>query len=52
MNNFVLFLNAWMSYLLVFFVFIAVMIVGGVCGVKWRKHKDAQVLQEEKQDAG
>lgn len=47
MNNLILFVNAWLSYFLVFIIFIAVMIIGGVLGVKWRKSKDAKAAVNE-----
>lgn len=36
------FVNEFLSYVLVFVVFVAVMIAAGVIGVKVRKNKDAK----------
>ena len=47
MNNFILFANAWLSYFLLFLIFIAVMILAGTIGVKIRKNKDAKAALEE-----
>ena len=40
MNNLVLFINSFLSYLLVFGVFVAVIILSCVCGVTLRKIKN------------
>lgn len=40
MNNLVLFINSFLSYLLVFGVFVAVIIFACVCGVTLRKNKN------------
>lgn len=42
MANLVLFINAFLSYLLVFVLIIALVIVACIIGVKWRKVKDAK----------
>ncbi len=42
MNNLILFVNAFLSYLLIFALIIALAIVACVIGVKWRKSKDAK----------
>lgn len=42
MNNLILFVNAFLSYLLIFVLIIALVIVACVIGVKWRKSKDAK----------
>lgn len=42
MTNLILFLNAFLSYLLLFVLIIALVIVACVIGVKWRKSKDAK----------
>lgn len=47
MSNFILFANAWMSYFLLFVIFIAVMLAAGTIGVKMRKNKDAKAALEE-----
>ena len=40
MNNLILFINSFLSYLLVFGVFVAVIIFACVCGVTLRKNKN------------
>lgn len=42
MTNLVLFINAFLSYLLLFVLIIALVIVACIIGVKWRKSKDAK----------
>lgn len=46
MGNLILFLNAFLSYLFVFVLIIAVVIVACIIGVKWRKSKDAKAAVE------
>ena len=46
MTNLILFLNAFLSYLLVFVLIIAVVVVACIIGVKWRKNKDAKLAAE------
>ncbi|MCM1162227.1 MAG: hypothetical protein NC412_13535 [Roseburia sp.] len=46
MNNLILFLNSFLSYLLLFVIMIALVVIACVIGVKLRKAKDAK-LQEE-----
>ena len=46
MANLILFLNAFLSYLLVFVLIVAVVVVACVIGVKWRKNKDAKIAAE------
>ncbi len=46
MGNLILFLNAFISYLFVFVLIIAVVIVACIIGVKWRKNKDAKIAAE------
>lgn len=46
MNNLILFLNSFLSYLLLFVIMIALVVVACIIGVKMRKSKDAR-LQEE-----
>ena len=41
MTNLILFVNAFLSYLLIFVLIIALVIVACIIGVKWRKSKDA-----------
>jgi predicted membrane protein len=48
MTNLILFINAFLSYLLCFVFIIALVIIACVIGVKWRKSKDAKAaLQSE-----
>lgn len=42
MAKLILFLNAFLSYLLVFVLIVAVVVVACIIGVKWRKNKDAK----------
>ena len=42
MTNLILFVNAFLSYLLLFTFIIVLVIVACVIGVKWRKSKDAK----------
>lgn len=42
MSNLILFVNAFLSYLLLFVLIIAVVAVACIIGVKWRKSKDAK----------
>jgi hypothetical protein len=52
MTNLILFINAFLSYLLCFVFIIALVIVACVIGVKWRKSKDAKAaLQSEEAEA-
>ena len=46
MTNLILFVNAFLSYLLVFVFIIAVVVVACIIGVKWRKSKDAEAAVE------
>ena len=46
MTNLILFVNAFLSYLLVFVFIVAVVVVACVIGVKWRKSKDAKAAVE------
>lgn len=43
MNNLILFLNSFFSYLLLFIIIAALVIVACVIGVKWRKSKDQKL---------
>ena len=43
MSNLILFLNSFFSYLLLFILIIALVIVACIIGVKWRKSKDAKL---------
>ena len=42
MTNAVLFLNSFFSYLLVFAIIVALVIVACILGVKWKKSSDAK----------
>lgn len=42
MTNLILFVNAFLSYLLIFILIVALVIVACIIGVKWRKSKDAK----------
>ena len=42
MTNLILFLNSFFSYLLLFVIIVALVIVACIIGVKWRKSKDAK----------
>lgn len=54
MANLVLFVNAFLSYLLCFVLIVALVIVACVIGVKWRKSKDAKAAtaQTDAADGG
>jgi len=47
MGNGILFLNSFLSYLLVFIVFVVVGGIGGVIGYNVRKRKDAKESKTE-----
>lgn len=47
MTNLILFVNAFLSYLLLFVLIIAVVVVACIIGVKWRKSKDAKTAAGE-----
>ena len=49
MNNLVLFVNEFLSYALVFVIFVAGMIAAGVIGVSVRKKKNAKAAETEEQ---
>ncbi len=51
MTNLILFVNAFLSYLLCFVFIVALVIVACVIGVKWRKSKDAKAAAEAQTDA-
>lgn len=51
MANLILFVNAFLSYLLCFVLIIALVIVACVIGVKWRKSKDAKAADGAQTDA-
>ncbi|MCM1253721.1 MAG: hypothetical protein NC321_12945 [Clostridium sp.] len=43
MNNIILFLNSFFSYLLLFVLIIALVIIACIIGAKWRKSKDQKL---------
>lgn len=45
MNNLILFVNSFLSYLLVFAIIIVLILVAVAIGIKWRKVKDAKNAQ-------
>lgn len=47
MTNLILFLNAFLSYLLIFVFIIVLVIAACIIGVKWRKNKDAKAVMQE-----
>lgn len=51
MQNLILFVNAFLSYLLLFVLIVALVIVACMIGVKWRKSKDAKAALAEGTDA-
>lgn len=51
MTNLILFVNAFLSYLLLFVLIVALVIVACIIGVKWRKSKDAKAALAEGADA-
>ncbi len=51
MTNLILFVNAFLSYLLVFVLIVALVIVACIIGVKWRKSKDAKAAADGGTDA-
>ena len=50
MANLILFVNAFLSYLLLFVLIVALVIVACVIGVKWRKSKDAKAAAVTQDD--
>ena len=52
MTNLILFANAFLSYLLLFVLIIALVIVACIIGVKWRKSKDAKTSANEVVEGG
>ncbi|MDE5717093.1 MAG: hypothetical protein K2I53_05655 [Lachnospiraceae bacterium] len=51
MTNLILFVNSFLSYLLLFVLIVALVIVACVIGVKCRKSKDAKAALETPADA-
>ncbi len=47
MNNLILFVNAFASYLLLFLLIVVLVIVAFICGVKLRRSKDAKAGNTE-----
>jgi hypothetical protein len=47
MNNLILFLNEFLSYILLMIIIVAVAAVAMFIGIKWRKAKDAKAALEE-----
>lgn len=43
MNSLILFLNSFFSYLLLFVLIVALVIIACIIGVKWRKSKDQKL---------
>lgn len=46
MTNLILFVNAFLSYFLLFLFIVALAVIACVIGVKWRKSKDAKAAME------
>ena len=51
MSKLILFLNAFFSYVLLFVLIVALVIVACVIGVKWRKSKNAKLALTETSEA-
>ena len=51
MTNLILFVNAFLSYLLLFVLVVALVIAACIIGVKFRKNKDAKAAAEKDADA-
>ncbi|MCI6713872.1 MAG: hypothetical protein MR523_02885 [Lachnospiraceae bacterium] len=51
MTNLILFVNAFLSYLLLFVLVVALVIAACIIGVKLRKNKDAKAAAEKDADA-
>ncbi len=47
MNNLILFVNEFLSYGLVFVIFVAAMIIAGKIGISLRKKKNAEAPETE-----
>lgn len=50
MTNLILFVNAFLSYLLLFVLVVALVIVACIIGVKLRKNKDAKAAAQQAVD--
>lgn len=46
MTNLILFLNSFFSYLLCFFLIVALVVAACIIGAKWRKSKDAKTAAQ------
>lgn len=44
MNNLILFVNTFLSYILLMAIIVVVMAVGCILGLKWKKIKDAEAV--------
>ncbi len=51
MNNLILFVNSFLSYIVLMAIIVAVGAVGFTVGVKWRKSKDAKAAVQQEADA-
>ena len=49
MNNLALFINGFCDYLIVYFVFIAAIVVAFLIGIAWRKSKNKALLAENEE---
>ena len=47
MESFILFFNSFISYLLLYFISIALIIVAVILGIRYRKYKDKKAAAEE-----
>lgn len=52
MTNLILFINAFLSYFVLFAFIVVLVVVACVIGVKWRKSKDAKAALTEGNAAG
>ncbi|MCR5338811.1 MAG: hypothetical protein K6E75_09645 [Lachnospiraceae bacterium] len=50
MNNLILFVNQFLSYILVMAIIVIIGGIGFVIGVKWRKAKDAKAASDMPQE--
>ena len=50
MTNLILFVNAFLSYLLLFVLVVALVIVACIIGVKLRKNKDAKAAAQKAEE--
>ena len=47
MESFILFFNSFISYLLLYFISIALIVVAVILGIRYRKHKDKKAAAAE-----